>query len=104
LITRESFKPFARLKQERVEIQEMNGFVLVRELSAGEAFAMTKGGGFQPLTMLVKVLLNENGQPIFQDGDEDLVGNSLSVKTVNHLIEVATRLSGMTAREDVEKN
>jgi len=37
VLTRDSFKPYALLKRERVEIPELNDFVYVRELSAGEA-------------------------------------------------------------------
>lgn len=104
MITRESFKPFASLKKELVEIPELGGSVQVRELSAGEAFGMTQAGGFQPLSMLVKVLLDENGNRLFQDGDEEMLGNSLTVKTVNHLIEVASRLSGIISKDELEKN
>ena len=37
MLTRDSFKPYALLKRERLDIPEMSDFVYVRELSAGEA-------------------------------------------------------------------
>lgn len=94
-ITRESFKPYAKLKREAVEIPELGGELFVREMSAGEALSVSNAGKFDPLPILVKVVLDAEGRRIFRDGDEELLGSSLSIQSINLLIEAVTRLSGM---------
>jgi hypothetical protein len=101
MISRESFKPYSMLKRERVNIPELGGTVVVRELSAGEAMDLARNPG-EPLSMLVKCILNEDGTPMFIQGDEKLIGDSLPIATVNNLIEVVTRLSGLDGK--AEKN
>lgn len=101
MITKESFKPYALLKRERVAIPELGGDVVVRELSAGEALELSKSSDPTkgPLTMLVKCLLTEDGKQMFAPGDESLIGESLPMHVVNNLLSVATRLSGMDGAE-----
>ena len=101
MISRESFQPYSMLTRERFSIPEMGGTVVIRELSAGEALEMAKNPG-EPLTMLVKCILTEDGTPMFMAGDERLIGDSLPIATVNRLIEVVTRLSGLDG--NAEKN
>jgi hypothetical protein len=101
VLTRESFKPYALLKRERVEIPELNDFVYVRELSAGEALEfrekISDGQKFESLVlpMLAKVIVDEKGQQIFNPSDTDLIGKSFPLHVMEAIAAKAQQLSGL---------
>ena len=108
MLTRDSFKPYALLKRERVEIPELNDFVYVRELSAGEALEfrqrISDGQKFESLVlpMLAQVIVDEKGQQVFNPSDTELIGKSFPVHVMEAIAVKAQELSGLLGKP--EKN
>lgn len=108
MLTRDSFKPYALLKRERLEIPELNDFVYVRELSAGEALEfrqrMSEGEKFESLVlpMLAKVIVDDKGIQVFDPSDTDLIGKAFPLAVMERIAMKAQELSGLMGKP--EKN
>lgn len=108
MLTRDSFKPYALLKRERLEIPELSDFVYVRELSAGEALdfrkRMSDGEKFESLVlpMLAKVIVDDKGVQVFDPSDTDLIGKSFPLAVMERIAIKAQELSGLMGKP--EKN
>jgi len=113
LITREQLLSATTIPQERIDVPELGGVVNVRgmtgrERDAWEASLMTGRGRRREVNtdnlrakLVVKCLVDEQGQRVFRDEDADLVGN-IRVDVISRIFNVAQRLSGITD-EDVEE-
>jgi hypothetical protein len=98
------------IPRERVEVPELDGVVYVRGMTGKERgeweASLTKGRGVKArpntangrATMLVRCLVDEKGDRIFQNGDADALGD-IRVDVLNRLFQVANRLSGSDQEE-----
>lgn len=108
MLTRDSFKPYALLKRERLDIPELNDFVYVRELSAGEALEFRRrisaGEPFETLVlpMLAKVIVDDKGIQVFDPSDTDLIGKAFPIEVMERIAHKAQELSGLLGKS--EKN
>ena len=106
------------LKRELVKIPEWGDEkVWVQELTAAarddyeqsmmDAHKVGKSYEFRPnlrnakARMAVRVLVNEKGERLFKDNEADTLGR-VSAAVLNRIVDVASRLSGMT-KEDIEQ-
>jgi len=106
-----------KLKQEAVEVPELGGSVLVREMTGAErdgweaSVLDTSGPDPKPnlentrAKLLVRTIVDEQGKRLFTDDEIDLVG-ALSAGALDRLFAVAARLSRISAAdvEELTKN
>lgn len=117
VLSRESILSAEDLVTEEVEVPEWGGTVLVRTLTAKERDAFeesmveTRGKGRNKTrelrinnvraALVVRVIVDAQGQRLFRDTDAELLGNK-SGKALDRVWDVASRLAGMTD-DDVEE-
>jgi hypothetical protein len=104
MINRENFKPRRFLKKESFTIPELNGKVLVRELSAGELVQLRGKGAVGPeesFWICVHAILDEDGAQMFPIDTPEEVENSikvfrdtLSLGTVDAMAATCLKLTG----------
>jgi len=106
-----------KLKQEAVEVPELGGTVIVREMTGAERDSWeasvldTSGPDPKPnlentrAKLLVRTVVDEQGERLFTDDEIDLVG-ALSAGALDRLFAVAARLSRISAAdvEELTKN
>lgn len=112
MLSRENFQPFTRLKTRTVNLPDLGGEVLVRELSAGEflefgqrsasAVSTVERSGLI-LWLFVRSIVGQDGKRLFQDDETATLGDSLSRGDFERIQSAVFELNGM-AQETVEKN
>ncbi len=111
-LTKEAILTADDLPREKVHVEQWGGDVFVRSLTAQEAtefgLAMTSEGKDNSncqAELAVKVIVNEEGVRLFNDGDAIALGKKSRIP-VNTVFEIAQRLSGLDpeAAEELEKN
>ncbi|HHQ48922.1 MAG TPA: hypothetical protein ENK19_08590 [Acidobacteria bacterium] len=106
-----------KLKQEEVDVPELGGTVIVREMSGSERdsweASLLDTRGPDPVMnlantrakLLVRTIVDADGKRLFTDDEIDLVG-ALSASALDRLFAVAARLSRVSAAdvEELAKN
>lgn len=113
LLTKDQLTQKRRLKTERVEIPELGGDVIVRELSAKERdeFDMStiKRNGkkveqnLQNLRarLCVRAVVDDDGKPLLTEADVAALGEQPG-SIIDRIYTVAARLSGITKADEDE--
>ena len=108
-LTGEDIRAVRDLPTEEVYVPEWDGTVLVRGLGGKakdsyEESMLKEGGGLNYTNvrarLVVRCLVDEDGNRLFQDGDEEFLGTKSGV-AIGRIFDVASRLSGLT-KTDVE--
>lgn len=106
-LTRDAFLQPAVIPTERVEIPELDSFVMVRGMTAKQRNEFdkqfqTRAGKTNRATMeqirqrlVVWACVDEAGDPLFTEGDVAAIGNQ-SAAVVERIVNVAQRLCGMS--------
>jgi len=115
VVTREAIiASAAKMKTERLTIEEWGGDVIIRELTGKERdtieAALLRGRDANNFSNIrskavAKALIDENGNRLFDDNDIELI-NNLSSNVINTIFEAVNRISGMgeLGEEDAAKN
>ena len=81
-LTRGSFRGVFDMKRERVDLPSRNGFVFVREMSAGEMLdfgtRLKSDSKTAGLWLMARCIVSESGEPIFQCEELSELGDSLT--------------------------
>ncbi|MFF2094867.1 hypothetical protein [Streptomyces sp. NPDC058202] len=118
-LSRDSILAANDIPTETVPVSEWGGDVIVRGLTGAELDAYQgsirqfrrslDGKGMEPVLiqegmhakLLVKCLVDDNGERLFSDGDVDELGAKSSL-VLDRLYDVAQRLSGLSEEEQEE--
>lgn len=90
----------AKLKRAKVALPEIgpDTFICVRELTAREAIGAsgaTKDNPLDGFTMIAIATVNEDGSPIFTDGEDVRANLDVSAATIRRLVDKICELSGL---------
>ncbi len=90
----------AKLKKQKVALPEIapDTFILIRELTAREAIgasSATKDNPLDGFTMIALTAVNEDGSPIFTDGEDVRANLDVSAATVRRLVDKICEMSGL---------